>query len=280
MKGEIIILDRDDYFFTARYTRGQVCKVLGVTRDTLRHYENCGIITPQENEVNKYKYYSIADLEVLNVILFLRAMDISIKDVPRFIQCNDINTYGDFLEEQINKANEKINYWKHIRNTLSYLKKTLEDYKKFPENISIIENTIFRFRASKFDYNNYDIEKMAPYRISDVPIYHVIKLKVVDENWILSNRKDTSELLIGHLCDEDELEKDISVKTIPLALTFTTLKNLEELPKVIMDIWKNYDGKYKFDYKAYIIEHTFFNIFNEESLLRNIYLPISKIKEH
>lgn len=74
-------LDRKSYFFTPRYTRGKICKVLGVTIDTLSHYEKCGIINPQENEKNGYKYYSIADIEILNVILFLRAMDVSIKKV-------------------------------------------------------------------------------------------------------------------------------------------------------------------------------------------------------
>lgn len=271
-------LDREEYFFTPRYTRGQVCKVLGVTKDTLRHYEKCGIINPQENNRNGYKYYSIAELEILSVILFLRAMDVSIQDIPKFIKCKDISTYSNFLDEQINRAIEKITYWNHVKDILSYLKKTLEDYKKVPHKVTVVENTIFRFCVATFDYNNYDIEKMVPARMSNTATYNVIKLKIVDRHWVFSNREDMSGMLIGHLCDEDEIDDDICVTTIPKALMITTLENLEEIPQIIKSMWEKNKDKYDFDDKVYIIEHTFFNIFNQEALLRNIYLPIISLK--
>lgn len=266
-------LDREAYFFTPRYTRGQVCKVLGVTKDTLRHYENCGLLKPKENEKNKYKYYSIADLEILNVILFLRTIDVPIQEIPRFIECKDLKTYGDFLDEQINKAISKINYWNQVKNILDYLKKTLDDYRKVPHNVKIVEDTTFRFRVSKFDYKNYDIEQMVPSRISNGVISHIIKLKIVDKKWITSNREDTSEMVIGQLCNEDDLG-DVCICNLPLAIMITTLEPLDKIPEVIAKLWIKYKDKYHLEEKIYIVEHTFFNIFNQEALLRNIYVPI------
>lgn len=38
----------------------------------------------------------------------------------------------------------------------------------------------------------------------------------------------------------------------------------------------NFQNKCHLEEKIYIIEHTFFNIFNQEALLRNIYIPIIK----
>lgn len=194
-------LDREKYFFTPRYTRGQVSKVLGVTKDTLRHYEECGLVSPQENKKNRYKYYSIADLEVLNVVLFLRSIDVPIHEIPKFIECKDIDTYGDFLDEQINKAISKINYWNHVKSILSYLKKTLDDYKKVPHNVSMVEKVTFKFRVAKFDYKNYDIEQMAPSRVSSVASSHIMKLKIVEKKWIESNREDTSDLVVDDILD-------------------------------------------------------------------------------
>lgn len=271
-------LDREDYFFTPRYTRGQVCKVLGVTRDTLRHYEDCGLVKPQENINNKYKYYSIADLEILNVILFLRSIDVPIHDIPQFIQCKNIDTYGTFIDEQIMKAKIKINYWNHVINILNYLKNTIDDYKSLPNNISLVENTTFRFRISKFDYNNYDIEKMAPSRMSPGISSHIIKLKIADNKWLISNREDTTGLIVGYLCEDDDIGKDIFISTIPLSLMLTTLEPIENIPNIINMFWAKYDEKYEFEDKVYIIEHTFFNIFSQEALLRNIYFPIKRTK--
>lgn len=267
-------LDREDYFFTPRYTRGKVCKVLGITKDTLRHYEECELVKPHENEKNKYKYYSIADLEILNVILFLRAIDVSIQDIPKFIECKDIDTYGNFLDEQIHKAVSKITYWNHVKNILTYLKKTLVDYQKMPHNVSIVEDTTFKFRIAKFDYKNYDIEQMAPSRISNVVTSHIIKLKIVEDKWILSNREDTSDMIVGYLCGEEEKGGDVCIYKIPVALMLTTLEPLEKIPDIVIKIRETYKEKYELADKIYIVEHTFFNIFNQEALLRNIYFPI------
>lgn len=271
-------LDRESYFFTPRYTRGKVCKVLDITRDRLRYYEECRLLIPTQNQQNGYKYYSIADLEILRVILFLRAIDIPIKDIPKFIECKDIDIYSSFLDEQIKIAVDKINHWNHIKNILTYLKNTLDDYKKAPQNISMVENITFRFRLVKFDYNNYDIEKMVPTKPSNEITSHIIKLKIVDKNWVISNRKYNSEMLVGHLCQGEDLDQDICIYTISQSLFITTLENLEEIPKIIKNTWDMYNNTYEFSDKVYIIEHDFLNIFNQEALLRNIYLPIVKIK--
>lgn len=270
-------LDREKYFFTPRYTRGQVSKVLGVTKDTLRHYEECGLVRPHENERNKYKYYSIADLEILNVVLFLRSMDVPIQNIPNFIECKDINAYANFLDEQINKAMEKINYWNNVKNILTYLKNTLNDYQKIPHNVKVVENFTFRFRVAKFDYKNYDIEKMAPSRVSTDAAAHIIKLKIVEKKWLMSNREDTSDMVVGHLCSESENGDDIQECNVPLSLMISTLEPLDKLPQIIFDFWKDNKHKYEFEEKIIIVEHTFFNIFNQDALLRNVYLPIKKL---
>lgn len=69
--------NRSSYFKTPKYTRGRVCKVMGISKDTLRYYEENGLINPWTNPHNKYKYYSIADLEILGVILFMRSIDVN-----------------------------------------------------------------------------------------------------------------------------------------------------------------------------------------------------------
>lgn len=273
-------VDRENYFFTPRYTRGEVCKALRMTKDTLRHYEKCGIISPHEDSKNKYKYYSIADLEMLNVILFLRAMDVSIEEIPKFIECKDMQTYSEFLDEQISKAEEKIKYWNHVKNILNYLKTKLEDYKTNPNQIKVVENTMFRFRMAKFDYNNYDIEKMSPTKCSDKATFNMIKLKIVDQKWLLSDREDTSGLIVGHLCDEDEVDEDSCICHLPQALMLTTLEVSQKLPPIILQTQQKYEAQYEFSKQIYIVEHTFFNIFSQDALLRNIYFPIVKDKSN
>lgn len=271
-------LDREAYFFSPKYTRGQVCKVMGVTKDTLRHYENCGLINPQEDKHNRYKYYSIADLEILNVILFLRSVDVAIQDIPKFINCKEIESYGDLLSQQIEKITLKINYWTYVRDLLSYFQQNLEAYKCNPRQVRIVQDIQFRFCQTKFDYSSDNLEKMTPKHVDNIPIYyHVTKLKIVGEKWISSNREDTSDMVVGHLCHEDEKE-DICIHTLPKALMITTLEVLDKLPQIITEFREDYKEKYELDDKSYIVEHAFFNVFNQGELLRNIYLPIKNNK--
>lgn len=272
-----MVLDRDAYFSEPRYKRGQVCKALGITKDTLRHYESCGIIAPKANESNGYKYYSIADLEILNVILFLRAIEVSIQDIPRFIQCKDIDSYEGLLSEQIDKVTLKVKYWTYVESLLRYFHKTLEDYKKEPNKVTLVEDIRFKFHKGKFDHKEGKLEKMAASKGYGIAVYHISKLKIVDRDWVLSNREDASNVIVGHLYSEEETE-DVSVCTLSKALMMTTLEPLEKLPEMIQEVWKAYKEVYEFEDKVYFVEHSFLNVFNQGELLRNIYLPIVKAK--
>lgn len=265
-----------DYSFIPRYTRGCVCKTLGITKDTLRHYEKCGIINPHINEKNKYKYYSIADIEILGVILLLRGIDVSISDIPRFIRCNDINNYTSLLDEHIDKVNNKIKSFNHVLEVLKYLKGALEAYKQYPSKGVIKENTILKLYLYRIDYNNTDITKVLNHNFSTNSVDNIIKVKIVNDTWIDSNRLDTSELIVGQLCN-DENSKNAFIVKIDKALTSTTLEKDDNLPNTIKRLKEEYGDKYEFYENVYIMEHTFLNIFNQDELLRTIYIPISKV---
>ncbi|MDA3730994.1 MerR family transcriptional regulator [Niameybacter massiliensis] len=273
-----MVLDREEYFFKPRYKIGEVCKALGTTKDALRYYESSGILVPKRNEHNGYKYYSIADLEILNVTLFLRAIEVPIQEIPRFLQCKDRDSYGELLDEQIEKVTQRINYWTYIKTLLSYFQKALEDYKQDPNAVTLVKDVKFKFHKGQFDYEKGDIEKMAASKNATIGTYHISKLKIVGKNWILTNREDLSDMIIGHLCDENDTTEDVSTCTLPQALLITTLESLDKLPTIVKSIWEQYEKEYEFADKVYFVEHAFFNVFNQGELLRNIYLPIVRTK--
>ena len=45
-----------------KYTAKDVCRMLNITRETLRYYEKVGIIHPEIDPVNKYRYYDDWDI--------------------------------------------------------------------------------------------------------------------------------------------------------------------------------------------------------------------------
>ena len=40
-----------------KYTQKDICRLLNIKRETLRHYEKEGIITPEVNADNQYRFY-------------------------------------------------------------------------------------------------------------------------------------------------------------------------------------------------------------------------------
>ena len=44
---------------------GQVCKLYGISLDTLRHYDKIGLLKPLVTEPSGYRYYYIEQLDIL-----------------------------------------------------------------------------------------------------------------------------------------------------------------------------------------------------------------------
>ena len=63
-----------------RYKIGDVANLMGLSRDTLRHYEKRGILTSQREE-NGYRYYTDQDISRLISILYQRKMNIRLGDM-------------------------------------------------------------------------------------------------------------------------------------------------------------------------------------------------------
>lgn len=94
-------------------------KELGLTKHTIRYYEKEGFIHPQRDE-NGYRNYSEKDLQILQVVKFLRNLNISIDDIKAFL--NGRTTFEEclsvteiHLEKQVESLKEiqkKVNQFK------------------------------------------------------------------------------------------------------------------------------------------------------------------------
>ena len=62
------------------YTIGQVAKFLGVSRDTLKFYEEKGLVKPQQNSENGYRTYNHFDIYDITTINFIEKLMLKSKD--------------------------------------------------------------------------------------------------------------------------------------------------------------------------------------------------------
>lgn len=92
---------------TSKYLIGDVAKMLDISAETIRFYEKEGLIAPQKDEKNNYRYYSINDITQLNDILFLRELGLGIKDIKETLggtNSKDLRLFCQKKRQEIEKG--------------------------------------------------------------------------------------------------------------------------------------------------------------------------------
>lgn len=73
------------------FSISQTAKILGITTETLRHYDRIDLVKPcKVGEWTGYRYYSEQEIVRLNTIKELRCMDLTLSEI------NEILAYDDF----------------------------------------------------------------------------------------------------------------------------------------------------------------------------------------
>ncbi|KRN99194.1 MerR family transcriptional regulator [Companilactobacillus kimchiensis] len=97
------------------FTIGQLSKLFKVKISTLRYYDEVGLLKPARiNPETHYRFYSTEQFERLNVIGYLRALDLSIDSIKEFFEARDISKLEEMLQEQKQQIQRQISSLKNI----------------------------------------------------------------------------------------------------------------------------------------------------------------------
>ncbi|EPZ57199.1 merR regulatory family protein [[Clostridium] sordellii ATCC 9714] len=91
-----------------KLSTGQVSKLFDISKDTLRHYDKLGILKPEINKLNGYRYYSQEHIDQLNLILAAKDLDISLAAIKETIESEDLGEYKNLIDKQERLIKEKI----------------------------------------------------------------------------------------------------------------------------------------------------------------------------
>lgn len=104
-----------------RYTVGQMAKSMGVSAQTLRHYEEMGLVEAQRNEQNQYREFSMRDNKILMQTTLYRSMGFSLKEIRAL--------FKEYQEEEVQRAfNRRIDEVDKQIEELQLLKVELREY--------------------------------------------------------------------------------------------------------------------------------------------------------
>lgn len=91
---------------------GEFSKLAKTTIKALRYYDEIGLFKPAFVDDNGYRYYEISQINVLSLILQLRKLDMSIEDIRKIIEKQNVlevmNSHLKDLKEEIKLKNHQI----------------------------------------------------------------------------------------------------------------------------------------------------------------------------
>ncbi|MCD8082558.1 MAG: MerR family transcriptional regulator [Clostridiales bacterium] len=118
-----------------KYRIGNVANMVGVSRDTLRHYEKIGILSSRREE-SGYRYYTESDIARLVTVLYQRKMNIGLDEIADLSrEHHDEKAILQLMKDQL--AKEEQNIRRHRQN-IARIRMSCEDF----ENILSHQNQI------------------------------------------------------------------------------------------------------------------------------------------
>lgn len=93
---------------------GEIAKMYHLGVDTLRYYEEKGILEPIRGQ-NGYRYYDSQSIWRMNVITNLRNLGFSVTRIRDYFQNHTVETTQELLCEELGVIAEKINEWTNLQ---------------------------------------------------------------------------------------------------------------------------------------------------------------------
>ncbi|HIV86016.1 MAG TPA: MerR family transcriptional regulator [Candidatus Monoglobus merdigallinarum] len=158
------------------FSVGEAAKAVRTTSETLRHYDRIGLVKPsKKDEWTNYRYYTEQDIVRLNTVRALQLMDLSLQEIKKVLEYDDLEKIVDFLAQAEKKADEKIAALQYSKSKIALAKSDYERklqgqqnfsgviVKNLPERVILLSDTL---KAPTLDnlwnYLDHFYDKVAP----------------------------------------------------------------------------------------------------------------------
>ena len=90
------------------FSIGEMARLFHLSVSSIRHYESCGLITPEYVDPDTgYRYYSPRQFEPFNTIRYLRALGMPLDEIADFLHNRDVGKMEEKLRRQKEVVAEK-----------------------------------------------------------------------------------------------------------------------------------------------------------------------------
>ena len=134
-----------------QYKINEFANLASISTRTLRYYDQIGLLKPSSINDAGYRYYGPYEVDRLEQIMYLKALDVPLKTIKKILNAQPLN-HLELLNDHLVKLNQKKN---HIESIIKMLKQSIEakernivmnDKDKFTE----FKNTLINENESQY----------------------------------------------------------------------------------------------------------------------------------
>ncbi|WP_235980508.1 MerR family transcriptional regulator [Staphylococcus durrellii] len=93
----------------SEYLTGELSDMFGISNRTIQYYDKKGLLKPAYIKENSYRVYTESEVKKLQLILILKELDISLKDIKVLLDSDkDMKAINLLLDQKINETTNKI----------------------------------------------------------------------------------------------------------------------------------------------------------------------------
>lgn len=99
----------------------EMAKMFSLKPETVRYYNNIGILSSRRNEENNYRTFDIDDVSNLGTVMMLRSLDIPIRDIQRFHDAAGLERLSEALAAQQSRTQRQLEQLTRRQSAISRL---------------------------------------------------------------------------------------------------------------------------------------------------------------
>ena len=124
-------------------TRGKLAKKYNINPETIRYYENVGLISPERDARSGYRHYNEFHNSKLEMILRFKELGFSLNEIKTFFELLEYSTrdpghFREYINEKVDEIDSKVEALRETKRALIQFrdredKNTCEMFSKFIE---------------------------------------------------------------------------------------------------------------------------------------------------
>lgn len=121
------------------FTPAELAKLLGISKQLLLYYDKNDIFSPEFVDENGYRFYVMSQYFTLQIIISLRKLNVSLKEIKAYLKSKDINLLKEIYRNKQQEYKKQIEELLYLEKTMQQKIAFLNDIQNLPLNQILLE---------------------------------------------------------------------------------------------------------------------------------------------